>query len=198
MYKRTFWIDDVEGIQDGTPLNADNFNNLEGGAMEASALAALVSAYHRANEGKVQPVKQGGTGADNAANARKNLGISGVVTGTYVGTGTGTVTRTSTGNGYTYSSTGENIISLPFTPSAVLIVKDPINGMANITDANFPLYLISGGDIRGMTLSHGEASEPYGFIVEKGFAVVSKLSEVSTPSTIVNNSNVTYRYIAFE
>ena len=41
MYKRTIWQDHVEGIQDGTDMNAANFNNLEAGVMETAALAAL-------------------------------------------------------------------------------------------------------------------------------------------------------------
>lgn len=47
MYKRTIWQDHVEGIQDGTDMNAANFNNLEAGAMEANAIAALNTAYQR-------------------------------------------------------------------------------------------------------------------------------------------------------
>lgn len=47
MYKRTIWKDDVEGIQEGTDMNAANFNNLEAGTMEANALAALNTAYQR-------------------------------------------------------------------------------------------------------------------------------------------------------
>lgn len=47
MYKRTIWKDRVEGVQNGTPLSAENLNNLEAGAMEAGALAALVSTFCR-------------------------------------------------------------------------------------------------------------------------------------------------------
>ena len=47
MYKPTIWQDHVEGIQEGTDMNAANFNNLEIGTMEASALAALNAAYRR-------------------------------------------------------------------------------------------------------------------------------------------------------
>lgn len=47
MYKRTMWQDHVEGIQEGTDLNAANFNNLEAGTMEANALAAFNTAYQR-------------------------------------------------------------------------------------------------------------------------------------------------------
>lgn len=47
MYKRTIWQDHVEGIQDGTDLNAANFNNLEAGVMETAALAALNAASSR-------------------------------------------------------------------------------------------------------------------------------------------------------
>ena len=47
MYKRTIWQDHVEGIQDGTDMNAANFNNIEAGVMENAALAALNSAYQR-------------------------------------------------------------------------------------------------------------------------------------------------------
>ena len=47
MYKRTIWQDHVEGVQDGTDMNAANFNNIEAGTMEANALAAINSAYQR-------------------------------------------------------------------------------------------------------------------------------------------------------
>ena len=47
MYKRTIWQDHVEGVQDGTDLNAANFNKLEAGTMEANALAAMNAAFHR-------------------------------------------------------------------------------------------------------------------------------------------------------
>ena len=47
MYKRTIWQDRVDGVQNGTPLSAENLNNLEACAMEAGALAALVSTFCR-------------------------------------------------------------------------------------------------------------------------------------------------------
>lgn len=47
MYKRQIWQDHVEGIQEGTDMNAANFNNLEAGTMEAAALAALNAAHRR-------------------------------------------------------------------------------------------------------------------------------------------------------
>ena len=47
MYKPTIWQDHVEGIQEGTDMNAANFNNLEIGTMEAAAMAALNAAYRR-------------------------------------------------------------------------------------------------------------------------------------------------------
>ena len=47
MYKRLFWQDHVEGIQEGTDMNATNFNNLEAGTMEAAALAAMNAAHRR-------------------------------------------------------------------------------------------------------------------------------------------------------
>ena len=47
MYKRTIWQDHVEGIQEGTDMNAANFNNLEAGTMEAAALAAMNAANRR-------------------------------------------------------------------------------------------------------------------------------------------------------
>lgn len=47
MYKRTFWKDHVEGVQEGTDMNAANFNNIEVGAMEANALASLNAEYQR-------------------------------------------------------------------------------------------------------------------------------------------------------
>lgn len=47
MYKRTIWQDHVEGIQEGTDMNAANFNNLEAGTMEANALAAFNAEFSR-------------------------------------------------------------------------------------------------------------------------------------------------------
>ena len=47
MYKRTIWLDDVEGVQEGTDMSASNFNNIEAGVMEANALAALNASYRR-------------------------------------------------------------------------------------------------------------------------------------------------------
>lgn len=47
MYKRTIWQDHVEGIQEGTDMNAANFNNLEIGTMENAALAAMNSEHQR-------------------------------------------------------------------------------------------------------------------------------------------------------
>lgn len=41
MYKPTIWQDHVEGVQEGTDVNAKNLNNIEIGVMEAAALAAL-------------------------------------------------------------------------------------------------------------------------------------------------------------
>lgn len=47
MYNRTIWKDDVPGVQEGTDMNAANFNNMEAGIMEANALAAMNAAYRR-------------------------------------------------------------------------------------------------------------------------------------------------------
>ena len=41
MYKPTTWIDHIAGVQEGTDMNAEHFNNMEAGIMEANALAAL-------------------------------------------------------------------------------------------------------------------------------------------------------------
>lgn len=48
MYKPTIWQDHVEGVQEGTSMNAANFNNIEKGAMEANALAAMQAAFQKA------------------------------------------------------------------------------------------------------------------------------------------------------
>ena len=47
MYKPTIWQDKVEGVQEGTDMNAANFNNIEIGVMESDALAAMNAAYRR-------------------------------------------------------------------------------------------------------------------------------------------------------
>ena len=52
MYKPTQWLDHVPGVQEGTPLDAENLNNLESGAMEAEALSAFL-ASHRAAGGNL-------------------------------------------------------------------------------------------------------------------------------------------------
>ena len=41
MYKPTIWQDHVEGVQEGTDMNAKNFNNIEAGLMEASAFYSM-------------------------------------------------------------------------------------------------------------------------------------------------------------
>ena len=63
MYNPTLWKDHVEGLQEGTDLNAANLNNMEKGAMDAQALAAFL-AYHRSVGGNVPFVesKQDGGG----------------------------------------------------------------------------------------------------------------------------------------
>ena len=47
MYQPTIWQDHVDGIQEGTDMNAANFNNIESGTMEAASLAAMNAAYRR-------------------------------------------------------------------------------------------------------------------------------------------------------
>ena len=47
MYKPTLWQDHVEGVQEGTDMNAKNFNNIETGVIEAAALAALNAEFSR-------------------------------------------------------------------------------------------------------------------------------------------------------
>lgn len=47
MYKPTIWQDHVEGIQEGTDMNAANFNNIEAGIMETAALTALNASFSR-------------------------------------------------------------------------------------------------------------------------------------------------------
>ena len=83
MYKRTIWQDHVEGIQEGTDMNAANFNNLEAGTMEAAALAALDAAYRRyaaddAANAKIVSIEQTLTGSslqsvDIPASATRNM-----------------------------------------------------------------------------------------------------------------------------
>ncbi len=68
MYRRTIWQDQVAGVQDGTDMNAANFNNLEAGTMEAAALAAFNAACRRyemdeAANAKVIKISQTLTGA---------------------------------------------------------------------------------------------------------------------------------------
>lgn len=53
MYKPTIWQDHVEGVQEGTDMNAKNFNNMEAGVMEAAALAALNAENSRHAKDKI-------------------------------------------------------------------------------------------------------------------------------------------------
>jgi hypothetical protein len=62
MYKQTFWKDHVEGVQEGTDLNAENLNNIETGITEVSVLAAYAS----------EMIRHGKEKADAAATAASN------------------------------------------------------------------------------------------------------------------------------
>lgn len=42
-YLPTNWLDDVPGIQTGTPMNAENFNNLEGGVLAADRMGLVLA-----------------------------------------------------------------------------------------------------------------------------------------------------------
>lgn len=46
-YKPTIWVDDVPGIQEGTPQNAENFNNIEQGTFIGNALGAVMAQFSR-------------------------------------------------------------------------------------------------------------------------------------------------------
>ena len=42
-YERTPWQDEVEGIQDGTPVDEQNLNNIEGGVNSANLTAEFLT-----------------------------------------------------------------------------------------------------------------------------------------------------------
>lgn len=53
MYQPTNWLDDVPGIQTGTPMNAANFNNAEGGIVAANRLALVLAQQVRQHEREI-------------------------------------------------------------------------------------------------------------------------------------------------
>lgn len=42
-YEQTFWLDDVPGIQEGTPMDEQHFNNMEGGINGANLLGEFLT-----------------------------------------------------------------------------------------------------------------------------------------------------------
>jgi hypothetical protein len=90
MYKPTIWQDHVEGVQEGTDMNAANFNNIEAGVMEASALAALNAAVSRysfdmAKNAEVIKIRADAEGAqkrvrvDLPDNKKRNINVYNIV-----------------------------------------------------------------------------------------------------------------------
>ena len=63
MYKQTFWKDHVEGVQEGTDLNAENLNNIETGITEVSVLAAYASEMIRHGKEKAYATAANATAA---------------------------------------------------------------------------------------------------------------------------------------
>ena len=68
-YRATRWIDEVPGIQEGTPQSAENFNNLEQGTFVGNALGAVMAQFNRllqdrANENEVVAVTRTITGTN--------------------------------------------------------------------------------------------------------------------------------------
>ncbi len=81
MYKRTIWQDHVEGIQEGTDMNAANFNNLEAGTMEAAALAAFNAQMKRYDDDEAMNAKVFSfTATVTGSGAGKNVDIPAIAT----------------------------------------------------------------------------------------------------------------------
>lgn len=52
VYEPTQWLDEVEGIQEGTPVDEQHLNNLESGALSASLMGDMLveATRHQANQ----------------------------------------------------------------------------------------------------------------------------------------------------
>lgn len=69
MYKQTFWKDHVEGVQEGTDLNAENLNNIETGITEVSVLTAYASEMIRHAKEKTDSAATAASNAQSKADA---------------------------------------------------------------------------------------------------------------------------------
>lgn len=67
-YRATRWIDEVPGIQEGTPQSAENFNNLEQGTFVGNALGAVMAQFNRLLQDR--------------ANENEVVAVTGTITGT--------------------------------------------------------------------------------------------------------------------
>lgn len=136
MYKRTIWQDHVEGIQEGTDLNAANLNNIEAGTMEANALAALNAAYRRygndvAKNSEVVVVEATLTGSDvsnsvaipeTAIRNNANYNIASEIKSVNGGTAGDIILLTKQANGFTVKYNGTaNSVTVRFNISGGMI-----------------------------------------------------------------------------
>lgn len=48
-YEQTFWLDDVPGIQEGTPMDEQHFNNMEGGIYGGNLLGEFLTEVVKKN-----------------------------------------------------------------------------------------------------------------------------------------------------
>jgi uncharacterized membrane protein len=127
-YKPTVWVDDVPGIQTGTPQSADNFNNIEQGTFISNAIGAVTSHFFRllqdrANENEVIAISGTITGANtdlsvvipaNKLRNRTTYNVTPVIVSTVEGAAGDIIVSAKQANGfkvkYTGAATSVNVI----------------------------------------------------------------------------------------
>ena len=119
-YKPTIWVDDVPGIQEGTPQNAENFNNIEQGVFISNALNAVMAQFNRLlldriNENEVVTITDTITGANtdksivipsNKLRNRTTYNVTPVIVSTTGGTAGDIIVSAKQANGFKVKYTG--------------------------------------------------------------------------------------------
>jgi hypothetical protein len=119
-YKPTIWVDDVPGIQEGTPQNAENFNNIEQGVFISNALNAVMAQFNRLlldriNENEVVTITDTITGPNtdksvvipsNKLRNRATYNVTPVIVSTTGGTAGDIIVSAKQANGFKVKYTG--------------------------------------------------------------------------------------------